>query len=274
MKRKICLAQIGFTPDLRQHIEKIKNIISDHSKADLIVFPELILHGHPSVDKPEGYLYRQVKSFYRSVANDADDLYQYIKAKKARVIIGELKGGPGKFFNVATYIDQDQIAHYRKTHVHWTENFKAGRDLKVFDTAVGKIGPLICFDSAFMETWRVITLKRADIIVVISATPASFDAEYIWKRLIGGAFFNQIFVVYVNRPGDFFSGHSAVIDPRGNVLVDAGKGETVIECEINLDEMKHWRREENIFENRRPLLYRDISRRHKIGMLSPERGKK
>jgi predicted amidohydrolase len=270
MKKKICLAQIGFTADIKQHIEKIKTIISEHRKADLIVFPELILHGHPSVEKPEGLLYRRVKYFYKSVASDADDMYRYIQRKKARVIIGELKGGPGRFFNVATYIDQEQIDHYRKTHVHWTENFKAGRDLMVFDTAAGKIGPMICFDSAFSETWRVITLKGADIIVVISATPASFNPEYIWKRLIGGASFNQVFVVYVNRPGSFFSGHSAVIDPQGNVLVDAGKREAVIECQIDLEKMRNWRTEENIFDHRRPLLYRDISRRHKVGILSPQ----
>lgn len=273
MKRKICLAQIGFTPDIRQHIEKIKKIISDHRKADLIVFPELILHGHPSVEKPEGLLYRRVKYFYKSVASDADNLYQYIQEIKARVIIGELKGGPGRFFNVATYIDQEQIVHYRKTHVHWTENFKAGRELMVFDTVVGRIGPMICFDAAFPEVWRVVTLNGADIIVVISATPASFNSDYTWKRLVGGAFFNQIFVVYVNRPGDFFSGNSAVIDPRGNVLADAGKREAVIECEIDLDEMKSWRIEENIFENRRPLLYRDISRKHHTDKLSEQKNK-
>ena len=174
---------------------------------------------------------------------------------------------------MATYIDEEQIVHCRKTHVHWTENFKAGRDLMVLNTVVGKIAPLICFDAAFSEVWRVVSLNGADIIVVISAYPVSFNPDYIRRRLVGGAIFNQIFVVYVNRPGDNFSCHSALIDPRGNVLADAGKKEAVIECEIDLDEMRSWRTEENIFENRRPLLYRDISRRHATGMLSQQKDK-
>jgi predicted amidohydrolase len=273
MKRKICLAQIGFLPDIEENIARIKKIISDNRKADLIVFPELILHGHPSVDTPEGLLYRRVKYFYKSVASDADDLYRFVQKKKARVIIGELKGGPGRFFNVATYVDKEQVVHYRKTHVHWTENFKAGRDLMVFDTAAGKLGPMICFDAAFPEIWRVVTLNGAEIIVVISATPGGFNPDYIWRRLIGGAFFNQVFVVYVNRPGYVFSGHSTVIDPRGNVLVDAGNQERVIECEIDLDEMINWRTVEKIFENRRPLLYRDISRKHVTAMPSQQKNK-
>ena len=143
MQRRICLAQIGFEPDIKKNIEKIKTIISEHRKADLIVFPELILHGHPSVDKPEGLLYRRVKNFYRSV------LYRYIKLVGAHVIVGELKGGPGRFYNVATYVDQEQILHYSKTHIHWSENFRAGKELLLFETALGRIGPLICFDAAF-----------------------------------------------------------------------------------------------------------------------------
>ena len=138
MQRRICLAQIGFEPDIKKNIEKIKTIISEHRKADLIVFPELILHGHPSVDKPEGLLYRRVKNFYRSVVSDADDLYRYIKLVGAHVIVGELKGGPGRFYNVATYVDQEQILHYSKTHIHWSENFRAGKELLLFETALGR----------------------------------------------------------------------------------------------------------------------------------------
>jgi len=264
MKKKICLAQIAFTPDIQQNIKNIKTIISDYHKADLIVFPELILHGHPSSDWPEGLLYRRVKHYYNSVASKTDDLYKHIQGKKARVIIGELKGKPGRFYNVATYVDEKQVSHYRKTHVHWTENFTPGRKLKIFETALGRVGPVICFDGAFAEVWRVLTLRGADIIVNISATPASFNPDYIWKRLTGAAFFNQVFVIYVNRPGDIYSGHSTVIDPRGNVIIDAGKDENVIECEIDLNDMKKWRQEENLFEHRKPLLYRDIARRSPI----------
>jgi len=56
MKRHICLAQINYiSGEIERHEEGLRRIISDNRKSDLIIFPELILHGHPSKEKPEGF---------------------------------------------------------------------------------------------------------------------------------------------------------------------------------------------------------------------------
>ncbi len=261
MKRRICMAQIGFVADIRAHIDRLKDIIVRHRDADLIVFPELILHGHPSIETPEGTLYRQVKKFYKRIAGDSDDLYRFVATVGARVIIGELRGVPGSFSNVATYIDGTTVEHYAKTHIHWTENFLPGRRLRVFQTPMGKVGVTICFDGAFAEVWRVLALQGAAVIVNISATPRSFSHDYILRRLKGAAISNQVYVVYVNRPDKIFSGHSVVIDPRGEIVLDAGDGEQIVEAEIDLASVAAWREEEQIYGHRRPLLYRDILKR-------------
>lgn len=262
MKRTICVAQIGFREDVGSNIDTIKEIIDENRAADLIVFPELILHGHPSIERPEGLLERRVRKFYRSIADDSEDLYQFVRARDAAVVIGELKGGPSSYHNVATYIDREHIVHYAKTHVHWTENFVPGRDFEVFDSSVGMLGMLICYDGAFSEPWRVLALRGARVVVNISATPRSFPDRYVRRRLQGAAISNQLFVVYANRPGSYFSGRSSVIDPRGEVLVEAREEECVLICEIDLDEVERWRNEERVFIDRRPLLYRDIGRSH------------
>lgn len=261
MKRKICIAQIGFDQNIKRHISRIKDIIYENRRSHLIVFPELILHGHPSVEKPEGILYRRVKYFYKSVASDSDDLYRFIKEVGARVVIGELKGRSGEFYNAATYIDSERTIGYSKVHVHWSENFLPGKGFRVHDLPAGKVGMMICFDGAFTESWRVLALNGAEIIVNISATPKSFPAKYIWRRLQGAAICNQVFVVYANRPGERFSGHSTVIDPMGEVLIDAGTDENIMHCEIDLKQLYKWRKQERIFQERRPLLYRDVIRR-------------
>ena len=134
--------------------------------------------------------------------------------------------------------------------------------MKLFDTPLGKIGVTICFDAAFPEVWRVLALRGAAIIVNISAVPKSFPPRYMLRRLQGAAINNQVFVVFANRPGDYFSGHSAVFDPRGEIVAQAGEEEVVIRAEIDLGEMRRWREEELIYPNRRPLLYRDIGRNH------------
>ena len=258
---KICIAQINYhSRNIQKHMERIEGIIRNYQSCDLIVFPELILHGHPSFEKPEGFLYRKMQVLYSDVSRD---FYDLVKSMDARVIIGELKRWGERYFNMATYIDREAVQYYTKTHVHWTENFVPGKELKTFDSPFGKIGITICFDAAFSEVWKVLSLRGADLIVNISAVPKDFPVKYMWRRLAGAALNNQVFVVYANRPGDFFAGHSAVFNPKGDVLVSAGAEEAVIESDIDLDEVQDWRLEEAVYPNRRPLLYREIVNRHK-----------
>jgi len=258
---KVCIAQINYdSVHIGKHVERIKKIIQDYKAFDLIIFPELILHGHPSFERPEGFLYRKMKIMYSAVSRD---LYEFVRALQARVIIGELKRWGDRYYNMAAYIDRNGVQAYTKTHVHWTEHFVPGRELKVFETPLGKIGITICFDAAFSEVWRVLSLRGADLIVNISAVPASFPVDFMWRRLAGAAINNQVFVVYANRPGAFFSGHSACFNPKGDVLTSAGATEAIIEQTLDLNEIAQWRMEENIYENRRPQLYREIVNRHR-----------
>jgi predicted amidohydrolase len=260
-KRKICIAQINYNSEnIQRHVERLKEIINKYKSYDLIVFPELILHGHPSFEKPEGFLYRKMKVMYSAVSKD---LYNFVKGSKATVILGEIRRWGERFYNIATYVHKNMIQSYTKTHVHWTENFIPGRELKVFDSSFGKIGITICFDAAFTEVWRVLSLKGADVIVNISAVPKAFPTEYMWRRFSGAAINNQVFVVYANRPGPFFSGHSAVFDPMGETVVKAGSRETILEAEIDIGKVEKWRDQEQIYPHRRPLLYRKIVNRHK-----------
>lgn len=260
MKVRICVAQINYSSDIQRHVQRLKKIIKENSSADLIVFPELILHGHPSLERPEGFLYRKVKQYYRKIKDESDDLYAYVKECGARIIIGELRGKPTGFYNAATYIDKQQTESYLKTHVHWTENFIPGNKIRVFNSAIGKIGINICFDGAFPEMWRVAALKGAWIIVNISAVPRTFPVDYMWLRLKSAAMNNQVFVVYANRPGDFFSGHSAVFGPRGETVTSGKTKECILKAEIDREEVIQWRKEERIYQNRLPVLYRDIGR--------------
>ena len=267
-KKKICVAQINYnTKNIQTHLSKIESIVQEHRSFDLIVFPELILHGHPSMEKPEGFLYRRMKTVYKSIS---EDIYQLVRDLNAKVIIGESKKWGERFYNLATYIDRDTVQSYIKTHVHWTEHFLPGRELEVFDTPFGKMGMTICYDSAFSEVWRVLALKGADVIVNISAVPKEFPVEYMHRRLSGAAIFNEVFVIYANRPGPVFSGHSAVFDPRGEIVDKVGARQAILKAEIDLAEIGNWREQEPIFPHRRPLLYREVVDRHKAESLVSE----
>lgn len=263
MKLNICVAQINYRDNIKRHIEGLKKIIRENRDSDLIVFPELILHGHPSLEHPEGLLYRKVRKYYSTLKDHSDDLVQYVREMDARVIIGELKGQPGRFYNAATYIDRKVTESYLKTHVHWTEKFVPGSKIKVFKSHFGKIGINICFDAAFQEVWRVAALQGARVIVNISAVPQTFPVEYMWLRMKGAALNNQVFVIYANRAGNYFSGHSAVFSPKGDILISAKRKDHILRTVIDLDDLKLWRKEERIYKNRRPQLYRNITGQRK-----------
>ncbi len=263
MKINICIAQINYRRDIKRHIDGLKRIIEQNSTSDLIVFPELILHGHPSIQRPEGILHRRVRHYYLTMKDRSDDLFQYIRGVGARVIIGELKGRPGGFHNAATYIDNKTTESYLKTHVHWTERFIPGDKISVVKSPFGNIGINICFDAAFPEVWRVAALQGASLIVNISAVPRTFPVDSMWLRMKSAALDNQVFVVYANRAGDYFAGHSGVFGPRGDTVISAKTEPEVLKVEIDLDEVRAWRKEERIFRNRRPRLYREIARQKK-----------
>lgn len=256
MTLDVCIAQINYRPGhIRDHVERIKGLIREHRDADLIVFPELVLHGHPSLEKPEGFLYRRAKALYGRVSAD---VYRFVRETGARVILGQMQRRVDNLLNVATYVDGDGPQHYVKTHVHWTENFLPGRRLRTFHTPFGPVGINICFDAAFPEVWRVLALAGAEVIVNISAVPAHFPVALMHRRLAGAALDNQVFTVYANRPGPAFGGHSAVFGPHGERIAATDDGESVLACRVDLEEVARWRREEAIYPHRRPQLYRPI----------------
>ena len=78
-----------------------------------------------------------------------------------------------------------------------------------------------------------------------------------WEILLKArAVENQAFVVAVNRvgagPNDIFSGHSMVIDPLGNVVLQTKENEEgVFTADINLEEVDKVRGQIPVFEDRR-----------------------
>ncbi|MEZ4837276.1 MAG: carbon-nitrogen hydrolase family protein [Caldilineaceae bacterium] len=161
--------------------------------------------------------------------------------------------------------DGELVGRYRKTHIALLSDpkggqekffFKAGNELPVFDTPLGKIGILICYDRGFPEAWRVLVLKGAEIIAVpITTTDEDGFAEMARTR----CFENGVFGVFVNRCGQedwkHFFGGSLIAGPRGAVLAQTGSQESVITAQLNLDTIEEIRLRMPYLRDRRPELY-------------------
>ncbi len=113
------------------------------------------------------------------------------------------------YYNTSPLIDPSGsiVGKYIKTHlfdapdrtdipsgIRESDKVRAGGELPVFDTAIGKIGVSVCSDLRFPEVYRVLSLKGARIIVCASAfLSPRFDHWEFFLRARAAE--NQTFVV-------------------------------------------------------------------------------
>ncbi|WP_409346666.1 carbon-nitrogen family hydrolase [Paenibacillus sp. MBLB4367] len=135
----------------------------------------------------------------------------------------------------------------------------AGERVGRFDFDGIQAGMMICYDIRFPELSRKLALDGAKLLFVPAEWP--HPRLHHWRTLLmARAIENQMYVVSCNRVGTSgttsFFGHSMVIDPWGEALVEGGEEEAVLTATINLDDVDRVRRTIPIFEDRRPHLYK------------------
>lgn len=99
--------------------------------------------------------------------------------------------------------------------------------LKPFDTAVGKVGSMICFDLRFPEIALALKRQKADILVYPSAFTVPTGKAHWLPLLRARAIECECYVIAAAQVGNHNEkrvsyGHSIVIDPWGEVLGELG----------------------------------------------------
>ncbi|MCO5192039.1 MAG: carbon-nitrogen family hydrolase [Anaerolineae bacterium] len=172
--------------------------------------------------------------------------------------------GPERYGNTATVATPDgtTAAVYSKLHLFrlmQEEQFLAAGDRAVSaEMPWGKLGLGICYDLRFPELFRRYALDGVQIVFLPSEWP--HPRLMHWRTLLRArAIENQLFVVACNRIGHVgdthFFGHSAVIDPWGETVLEAGDVAGLFSAEIDLDLVAAVRRKIPIFADRRPDVY-------------------
>lgn len=174
----------------------------------------------------------------------------------------------GEVENTAVFIDDEGklVGTYSKTHPVGDERlyFKRGTDYPVWDTKLGKIGAVICYDVCFPETTRILALKGAQLILVPAAWRASYYFKEWWDiNLSCRALDNLAYVAAVNRCGpsgdEIFAGKTQVVDPVGTVLSTMGiEEEGILYQEIDLSRVGKERDFNTVLIDRHPEDYTDI----------------
>jgi N-carbamoylputrescine amidase len=208
------------------------------------------------------------------------------------VVIAPLfeRRAPGLYHNSAAVIDADGrvVGVYRKMHIpddpaYYEKFYFTPGDLgfRAFDTAVGRIGTLICWDQWYPEGARLTALQGAAVLFYPTAIgwhphekaahgAAQLDAWRTVQR--GHAIANGCYVAAANRvgyepaPGGGrgieFWGSSFVADPFGAVVAEApADREAVLIAEIDPARIEEVRRGWPFLRDRRVDAYADIGAR-------------
>jgi len=208
------------------------------------------------------------------------------------VIVGSLfeRRAPGLYHNTAVVLDRDGslAGTYRKMHIPDDPGFNekfyftpGDQGFEPIQTAVGRLGVLVCWDQWYPEAARLMALAGAELLLYPTAIGWSqeddaaeqarqLDAWQVVQR--GHAVANGLPVLACNRvgyephpdaesPGIQFWGHSFVSGPQGEMVAEAGEEDCRLSATLDLRRNESLRRIWPFFRDRRVDAYQDIVRR-------------
>ncbi len=171
----------------------------------------------------------------------------------------------GRFYNTAYVFDRSGglAASYDKTHAFTPMGeqlaFAQGDRLCRFSLEGRACGLIICYDIRFPELTRTLALEGMDLLFVVSQWPEK-RSLHLQTLIRARAIENQTFLALCNSCGSAgdtrYGGGSALIDPWGETLSQAGREEEIIAGDLDFSVIEGIRSSINVFRDRRPALYR------------------
>lgn len=251
MDMKVALVQMSGFFDKEKTIAKMKEKVREAAKTnpDVIVLPEMW-------NCPYGTKY------FREFGEPEDGNSVEEMSKLARELgiylfggtISELDGD--KVYNTCFVFNREGevIGKHRKKHLfdidikgkmtfRESDVLSPGDKLTVVDTEFGKIAVAVCFDIRFVEDFSYLTKKMGARTFIVPAAFNMTTGPLHWEHLMRGrAIDNQVYVVACAPAQDKDApyrayGHSCIVSPSGKVLKMAEFEETILTCNLDMDEI-------------------------------------
>jgi N-carbamoylputrescine amidase len=217
--------------------------------------------------------------------------FQKLAKKHGVVVVASLfeRRASGLYHNTAAIIDADgkYLGKYRKMHIpddpqYYEKFYFTPGDLGflAWDTRVGRIGVLVCWDQWYPEAARLTAMAGAQILFYptaigwLPAEKAEHGAQQqaAWETIQRShAIANGVYVCAVNRVGHEgppaggieFWGGSFVADPGGRILAKAGPGEEILVATCDLATVDASRTHWPFLRDRRIDAYGDLIKRYR-----------
>jgi deaminated glutathione amidase len=180
------------------------------------------------------------------------------KERDTTIVSGMFEQTGGTPYNTVVVRGRARL-DYRKIHMYDSFGYQESKVLApgpvepaTFELEGTTFGILTCYDLRFPELARRLVDDGAEVILVPAAWVAGPRKVYHWTTLLRArAIENTVFVVGVGQPAPRSSGHSMVIDPLGDVLVEGGDDAGILTAEIDLGAVAEARRTNPSLANRR-----------------------
>lgn len=291
---QVGLVQLSCSPDPDANLEKAVQRVREAARngAQIVCLPELF--------RTQYFCQREDPALFdlaETIPGPTTEAIAKVAAHAKTVVIASIfeKRTRGLYHNTAVLIGSDGSIKglYRKMHIpddplYYEKYYFTPGDLgfKAFDTEVGRIGTLVCWDQWYPEGARLTALQGAQVLFYPTAIgwhPAEKAQHGVaqhdaWRTIQRAhAIANGVFVAVVNRVGHEtgnirgnqapgaglqFWGGSFLADPFGRVLAEASHDREEILCaEINLNEIDEVRRNWPFLRDRRIDSYSGISHR-------------
>ena len=276
-------------PDPAENLERAASRVEDAARegADVVCLPELF--------RSQYFCQREDPATFdlaEPVPGPTTERLSRVAREKGVVVVAPVfeRRAPGLYHNSAAVIDADgRIAGlYRKMHIpddpaYYEKFYFTPGDLgfPAFDTRVGRVSTLICWDQWYPEGARMAALSGAGVLFYPTAIgwhphekaehgAAQLDAWMTVQR--GHAIANGLYVAAVNRVGHEippegsagieFWGNSFVADPQGGLLARASADrEQILVAEADPARIEDVRRNWPFLRDRRIDAYGGITRR-------------
>jgi predicted amidohydrolase len=264
---KLTMAQIKNDGSIEKNLAKCIAAIQKSAEqgADLILFPEV----HLTEFFPQ-YPGQNVESYGIEIDSDI------VAAIKEACVQNHIAAVPniylkenGRFFDASIFIDKtgEVIGIQKMVHIAQAEKFyeqdyyePSDTGFQVFNTEMGKIGIVVCFDRHYPESIRTESLMGAELILIPTVNTKSEPLEMFEWEIRVQSFQNSVAIAMCNRVGTegdmVFAGESILTDANGNVIAKEDDSERLIFAEIDLQTVEKVRSEKPYTTLRRTEWYK------------------
>jgi len=219
--------------ELEQNYRRLEAYVREAAQrgAEVVVAPEAILDGYVcSAASPV------TRERMLDVAQPVPDGPYIVRARELSrelgiyLEFGFLERSGEEMFNSLVMIDPkgEILARYSKVHPRDEVFVTPGRELKPFDTPLGRIGFLICMDRGIPENFRTLGVQGVEIVILSMDGGGGPENT---RRMAQNAAENGCWVIIAN------TWSCAILSPNGEIRLEKYEAEQVTIGRVLLSEV-------------------------------------